>query len=54
MIAAAYDGALALGTENLQALSTETEKEQFKMKKYFEVRNTDMNRRMTPFAQSNR
>lgn len=54
MIAAAYDGALALGTQNLQALSTETEKEQFKMKKYFEVRNTDMNRRMTPFAQSNR
>ena len=54
MIAAAYDGALALGTQNLSQLGVETEKEHFKMKKYFEVRNTDMNRRMTPFAQSNR
>lgn len=54
MISAAYDGALALGLENLSALSVETEKEQMKMKKYFEVRNTDMNRRLTPFIQSNR
>lgn len=54
VIASAYDGALALGLDNLGALSNEVEKEEMKMKKYFEIRNTDMNRRMTPFVQSNR
>ncbi len=54
VIAAAYDGALSLGLQNLGALAEEQVKEEFKMKKYFEIRNTDMNRRMTPFAQSNR
>lgn len=54
VIASAYDGALALGLENLNALSVEIQKEEQKMKKYFEVRNTDMNRRFSPFKQSNR
>lgn len=54
VIAAAYDGALSLGLENLTSLSNEMIKEEMKMKKYFEARNTDMNRRMTPFKQDNR
>jgi hypothetical protein len=54
VIQAAYDGALALGLANLGALSNEVVKEEMKMKQYFEIRNTDMNRRLTPFAQSNR
>lgn len=54
VIASAYDGALTLGLNNLQPLSVELEKEEQKMKKYFEIRNTDMNRRMSPFKQSSR
>jgi len=54
VIAAAYDGALSLGLENLSRMEAEMEREEMKMKKYFEARNTDMNRRMTPFKQDNR
>lgn len=54
VIAAAYDGSLTLGLQNLQPMSVEMQREEAKMKKYFEVRNTDMNRRMTPFKQSSR
>jgi hypothetical protein len=54
VIASAYDGALALGLENLSSMSGELEREEMKMKKYFEGRNMDMNRRMTPFKQDNR
>jgi len=41
IIAAAYDGALALGLPNLQALSVELQKEEKKMIQYFEDRNQD-------------
>ena len=41
VIAAAYDGALALGLSNLQPLSVELQKEEQKMKQYFSIRNTD-------------
>jgi len=54
VIASAYDGAMSLGLKNLPQLTGEMDREHMKMKKYFEVRNTDMNRRMTPFVQSNR
>lgn len=54
VIASAYDGALTLGLENLGVLSNEMIREEAKMKKYFEIRNTDMNRRLTPFQQNNR
>lgn len=54
VIASAYDGALTLGLQNLSILGVEMEREEAKMKKYFEVRNTDMNRRMAPFKQSSR
>jgi len=54
VIAAAYDGALSLGLENLPRMEGEMQREEMKMKKYFEARNTDMNRRMTPFKQDNR
>ena len=54
VIAAAYDGALSLGLENLPRMEAEMQREEMKMKKYFEGRNVDMNRRMTPFKQDNR
>ena len=54
VIAAAYDGALSLGLENLSRMDNEMQREDMKMVKYFQGRNTDMNRRMTPFKQSNR
>ena len=54
VIASAYDGALTLGLENMNALGVEAQKEEMKMKQYFEVRNTDMNRRRSPFKQDNR
>lgn len=41
VIAAAYDGALALGLPNLQALSIERTIEEKKMQKYFMSRNKD-------------
>lgn len=54
VIAAAYDGALTLGLQNLNTLQLELQKEEAKMKAYFEIRNTDMNKRLTPFKQDNR
>jgi len=54
VIAAAYDGAMTLGLMNLNALSVELVKEEEKMRRYFGNRNTDQNRRMTPFKQDNR
>ncbi len=54
VIQSAYDGALSLGLDNLSDLANEVAKEEMKMKKYFEIRNTDMNRRMAPFKQSNK
>lgn len=41
IIAAAYDGALTLGLNNLQPLSVELQKEEQKMKAYFSSRNKD-------------
>ena len=41
VIAAAYDGALALGLQNLQPLGLEMQKEEQKMKDYFLNRNND-------------
>lgn len=41
VIASAYDGALTLGLDNLQALSVEFEKEKEKMMDYFLNRNND-------------
>lgn len=48
VIAAAYDGALTLGLDNLQPLSVELQKEEAKMKQYFAIRNTDEVAVMTP------
>lgn len=41
VIACAYDGALTLGLANLSALSAEMQKEEQKMKDFFQERNTD-------------
>lgn len=41
VIAAAYDGALTLGLDNLQPLSVEMQREEKKMKEYFSNRNKD-------------
>lgn len=54
VIAAAYDGALTLGLDNLNALSVELVKEEEKMRRHFGNRNTDKDRRMTVFKQDNR
>ena len=54
VIASAYDGALSLGLESLPQLTGEMDREFLKMKQYFEIRNTDMDRRFKPFSQSNR
>ena len=54
VIAAAYDGALTLGLQNLQPLSVELQKEEKKMMQYFSNRNLDEVRKMTPFKQDNR
>ncbi len=54
VIAAAYDGAMTLGLQNLQALSVELVKEEEKMKRHFGNRNTDLLRMMSPFKQDNR
>lgn len=54
VIAAAYDGALTLGLSNLNALATEMQKEEEKMKTYFAARNMDEQRKLTTFVQSNR
>ena len=54
VIAAAYDGALTLGLQNLQALGIEMQREDMKMKTYFAGRNQDEKRRMIPMAENNR
>ena len=54
VIAAAYDGALTLGLQNLQPLSVEMQKEEKKMMQYFGNRNLDEVRKMTVFKQDNR
>jgi hypothetical protein len=41
VVACAYDIALTLGLQNLNALSVELQKEDAKMKQYFAIRNTD-------------
>ncbi len=48
VIAAAYDGAMTLGLDNLQALSIELQKEEEKMKQYFAIRNTDEVKQLIP------
>lgn len=48
VIAAAYDGALTLGLQNLQPLSVELQKEEQKMKQYFPNRTTDETAVMMP------
>ena len=47
VIAGAYDGALTLGLNNLQAMSVELAKEERKMIDYFSARNQDDNQVMT-------
>lgn len=54
VIASAYDCALALGRENLQALSVERQFEQDKVIQYFASRNNDEVRRMTAGSHNNR
>lgn len=54
VIASAYDGALTLGLNNLQALSVELEKERQKVVDYFSIRNEDEVKRMTPRREDNR
>lgn len=47
VIACAYDGALTLGLDNLQALSVELAKEEKKLMEYFSNRNNDDDQTMT-------
>ena len=47
VIAAAYDGALTLGLNNLQPLSVELQKEEKKMIQYFSDRNQDSDQQLT-------
>lgn len=47
VIAGAYDGALTLGLDNLQALSIELAKEEKKLIDHFAIRNQDDDQRMT-------
>lgn len=54
IIAAAYDGALTLGLNNLQPLSVELEKEKEKVIQYFSRRNEDEIRRLRPAKEDNR
>lgn len=54
VVAAAYDGALTLGLDNLQALSVEFEKERIKMEDYFTHRLTDEVQRITIRHRSSR
>lgn len=54
VIASAYDAALTLGLDNLQALSVELEKEEQKLSDYFASRNTDSKGRLTPGKHSTR
>lgn len=54
VIASAYDGALALGLANLNALAIERAREEEKTKQYFSIRNTDEVRRLVSVVQDNR
>ena len=54
VIASAYDGAITLGLNNLQALSVEMQKEEKFMQDYFAIRNQDEVRRMLPVRENNR
>jgi len=54
VIAAAYDGALTLGLDNLNALAAERVKEEQKVIQYFAVRNKDQRGRMVANRQNNR
>ncbi len=54
VIASAYDGALTLGLQNLQAMSVELQREEQKMMEYFSGRNNDEVRRLRVSSDSNR
>lgn len=54
VIAAAYDGALTLGLDNLQPLSVERQMEEKKMMTAFAGRNNDQKRRMTAHVENNK
>jgi hypothetical protein len=54
VINSAYDGALTLGLNNLQALGVERQLEQSKMEQFFEERNTDENKRFYSTFRSSR
>lgn len=54
VIASAYDGALALGLPNLEALSVELSRENAKMVQYFSGRNQDVEKKMTPNVENNK
>ena len=54
VIAAAFDGALALGLPNLQPLSVEMAKEDKKMIQYFSSRNNDVQGKMRPRVENTR
>lgn len=54
VIAAAYDGALTLGLDNLRALSAEQAKEEKKMVEYFQNRNPDEVKFIRPIFHSSR
>lgn len=54
VIAGAYDGALTLGLQNIQALSIERQTEEQKMITYFKGRNKDMKNSITSLRESNR
>ncbi len=54
VIKAAYEGAITLGLQNIQALSVEDQKEEQKMKEYFMIRNVDSNKQITAYHRSSR
>lgn len=54
VVAAAYDGALTLGTSNITGLTLERERELDKMMRYFADRNRDDTGRVTPAVHDNR
>jgi hypothetical protein len=54
VIAAAYDGALTLGLQNLQPLAIERQREEDKMRTYFSARNNDEVRRVVAARANNR
>lgn len=54
VIASAYDGAMTLGLQNMQALQVERQYEEKKVEDYFKSRNNDTKGRMLPSPQSNK